>query len=232
MSNSLMRLARRVARKPAIAAGTSLHRLQDAIAHATLPRFATPAPGLVIKLPREISHPERMHLGENVKLGPNSILKVNTGFPGGWLRHPEGEHVAHEFDPVLHIGDRVTATAGLQITVFERVTIDDDVMFAANVFIADGTHASERGDIPYKYQGIDPVKPIHIGRGAWLGQNVVVLPGVTIGANALIGANSVVTNDVPSSSVALGAPARVVRQWDAKSETWQDGDRVGRHPYR
>jgi len=69
------------------------------------------------------------------------------------LRHPEGRHVAQSFEPEFHLGDRVTATAALQVTVFDRVVIEDDVMFAANVLVADGTHASRRRDTPYAYQG-------------------------------------------------------------------------------
>lgn len=190
------------------------------MATATLPRFATAAPGLVIRRPREISHPELIHIGRDVKLGPNSVLKAQTRYPGGWLRHPEGRHVAQTFEASIEIGDRVTATSALQVTAFERVTIEDDVLFAANVFIADGTHGMARGDIAYKYQGIERIAPVHVGRGAWIGQNVTIMPGVRIGAFAVVGAHSVVRDDVPESCVAVGTPARVVRRWDGPSERW------------
>jgi acetyltransferase-like isoleucine patch superfamily enzyme len=200
--------------------GVALEAARSAIAAATLPRFATAADGLVIALPRDLSHPERIHIGSDVKIGPNSALKVQTHYPGTWLRHPEGRHVQQEFDSSLHIGDRVTATAGLRITVFGRVDIGDDVMFGPNVYISDGSHATERGDVPYKYQGITNVAPIRIGRGSWLGQNVVIMPGVTIGECVMVGANSVVRDDIPTGCIAVGAPARVVRRWDAVSDTW------------
>jgi len=204
----------------AIWLGSRLHDVEDAVAAATLPRFATAAPGLVIKRPRELSHPERISVGRDVKLGPNCVLKVQTRYPGGWLRHPDGAHVEQTFDAVIEIGDRVTATSGLQVTAFERVTIEDDVLFAANVFIADGTHGMARGDVAYKYQGIERVAPVHIERGAWIGQNVMLMPGVRIGAFAVVGANSVVRDDVPGSCVAVGTPARVIRRWDAGTERW------------
>lgn len=203
--------------------GARLVRVQDAIARATMPEFATEAPGVVIKLPREIRHPERMYLGSDVKLGPSSVLKVTTEYPGGWLRHPAGDHVRQEFDPTLHIGDRVTATAALQVVVYERVHIEDDVLFAANVYVSDGSHATIRGDVAYKFQGIERIASVHIGRGAWIGQNVVIMPGVNIGEFAVIGANSVVSGDVPANCVAVGAPARVVRRWNLDGERW---DRV------
>lgn len=204
-----------------IGLGVRLERRRDAIAAAMLPRFATDAPGLVIRPPFEIRHPELIFLGRDVKLGPNSVLKPTTRYPGGWLRHPEDDQPTQRFAPELHIGDRVTATAALHIAVFERVDIEDDAMFAGNVFIADGSHASERGDVPYKYQGIGRVAPVRIGRGAWIGQNAVISPGVTIGPLAIIGANAVVTRDVPAGCIAIGAPARVVRCWDPERERWQ-----------
>jgi hypothetical protein len=57
-----------------------------------------------------------------VKLGPNSELKCNTSYPGGWMRTPDGEHVAQTFEPRLTIGDRVTATASLQVIAFASVS--------------------------------------------------------------------------------------------------------------
>lgn len=208
--------------------GSRLDGVEDAVAAATLPRFATAAPGLVIKRPREISHPERIALGRDVKLGPNCVLKVQTRYPGGWLKHPEGEHVEQTFDAAIEIGDRVTATSGLQITAFERVTVEDDVLFAGNVFIADGTHAMARGDVAYKYQGIERIAPVHVERGAWIGQNVMLMPGVRIGAFAVIGANSVVRDDVPGGCVAVGTPAAVIRRWDADTEGWVAVERGAR----
>lgn len=223
-SHGPMRLVDRVFARLVVGLGVRLERSRDAIARSTLPRFASDAPGLEVRPPFEIRHPDRIVVGRDVKLGPNCVLKPVIRYPGAWLRHPEGDHVDETFDPELRIGDRVTATAGLQIAVFDRVTIEDDVMFAANVFIADGTHASTSGDAPYKYQGIRPVAPVHVGRGAWIGQNAVISPGVTIGRHAIVGANSVVTRDVPAGCVAVGAPASIVKRWDAELGDWRRDD--------
>lgn len=215
-----MSYARKLSRRAAIAIGAWLQRAQDGTAELGLPEFAGPAPGFVMKLPREVQNPHLIRVGRDVKLGANSILKATTRFPGGWLRHPGGEHVSQEFSPSIVIGDRVTATAALQVVAFERITIEDDVMFAANVYVSDGQHASGSAEVPYKYQGIGGIAPITIGRGSWIGQNAVIMPGVTIGELAIVGANSVVTRDVPARSVAVGAPARVVRTWDPATRSW------------
>jgi acetyltransferase-like isoleucine patch superfamily enzyme len=204
----------------AVALGVRIERRRAAISRAALPTFATDAPGLVLDPPYELRHPRRISFGHNVRLGPNCVLKLTTRYPGPWMAHQDGNHVEQTFDPHLIIGDRVTATSALQVTVYARVTIEDDVLFASNVYLSDGSHAIARGDRPYKYQGIERVAPVHIGRGAWIGQNAVILPGVTIGAFAVIGANAVVTTDIPSGAIAVGAPARVIRRWDTTRERW------------
>lgn len=219
-------IAKRATLRLATQLGRWLHHAQGRVEQATLPRFATPATGLVMNFPREISGAENIEIGAEVKLGPNSVLKATSRYPGSWMSHPDGRHVAQTFRPRLRIGDRVTATSALQVVAFDLVEIEDEVLFAANVYISDGMHATTRGDEPYKYQGIARIAPVRIGRGAWIGQNVVVMPGVTIGAHAVIGANSVVTRDVPASTVAVGSPARVVRVWNERSGRWQDADRV------
>jgi len=190
----------------------------------TLPHFATPAEGFEMKFPRSIVNPSAMRIGSDVKLGPGSELKATTRYPGGWLRHPQDDHVSQTFEPRIVIGDRVTATASLQVAAFKEVVIEDDVMFAANVFVADGTHASLSGDVPYKYQGITTPEPIRIGRGAWIGQNAVILPGVTIGELAIVAANSVVNRDVPPRTIVAGSPARAIKRYDIVAQEWRRVD--------
>jgi acetyltransferase-like isoleucine patch superfamily enzyme len=95
---------------------------------------------------------------------------------------------------------------------------------ARNVYISDHAHAYENLDMPIMHQGIDSIAPVSIGRNTWLGENAVVLPGVTIGQHCVIGANAVVNTSIPDFSVAVGAPARVVRQFNKNSGQWE---RVG-----
>jgi len=186
----------------------------------SLPEFASPASGFEMQRPRSITNASAIHVGRDVKIGPNSVLKANTRFPGGWMRHPEGKHVEQRFTPSIRIGDRVTATSALHVAAFQEIVIEDDVMLAGNVFLCDGLHAYENADVPYKFQGIFRVAPIRIGRGAWLGQNVVVMPGVAIGELAIVGSNAVVTTDVPPKTIVGGVPARPLRRWDAASASW------------
>ena len=124
------------------------------------------------------------------------------------------------FDPIIRIGNRFWATEGLHIASYCDITIGDDVMVAGNVFISDGTHGYEDATIPYMYQPRTRIHPIRIKSGCWIGQNVVVMPGVSIGENVVIGANSVVTRDIPDRCIAVGSPARVIRTWDDEARCW------------
>ena len=66
-----------------------------------------------------------------------------------------------------------------------------------------------------------------IGEGSWLGQNCVIMPGVVIGRRCIVGSNSVVTTSLPPGSVAVGAPARIIKQWDWEAKLWRKTIRTG-----
>jgi acetyltransferase-like isoleucine patch superfamily enzyme len=112
--------------------------------------------------------------------------------------------------PRLAIGNRVTMEQGAHIACCDRITIGNDVSFAAHCTIVD-THHPEDADGNRARTVSDERSFVTIGDRVFLGTNVTVLRNVQIGENSIIGANSVVTRDVPPNSVAVGAPARVVR---------------------
>ena len=186
-----------------------------------LPQFATTPRNLTIELPRTICNPDRIFIGDDVWLGPGALLVPVTSAPGLPL-WPDSmpRTYQQEFSPKIVIGNRVTATASLTLGAHEEIRIEDDVMFAGNVHLTDGFHGFENVDEPYKYQPIFRIAPIVVKRGCWIGQNVVILPGVTIGEQSIIGANSVVTKDIPARSIVVGSPARVIRIWDAGTRKW------------
>ena len=194
--------------------GILIQNYNGEIAKRTLPRFANSPENLNISLPRQIINPERIFIGNNVWLGPGCLLIAIMRYPTAPLKHPEMNHPAQNFDPVIRIGNRVSATSNLQIAAMKEIIIEDDVMFASNINITDGLHGYDNPYEPYKYQKISKIAPIHIKKGCWIGQNVVILPGVTIGEYSIIGANSVVTKSIPPRSIAVGAPAKIIKQWN------------------
>lgn len=107
-----------------------------------------------------------------------------------------------------HIGKNFYANFNLTLVDDTDIFIGDNVMFAPNVVLTTGTHpiSPELRAQAYQYN-----LSIRIGNGVWLGAGVIVLPGVTIGENSVIGAGSVVTHDIPANVVAVGSPCRVLR---------------------
>ena len=107
------------------------------------------------------------------------------------------------------IGPRTFANFGLVVLDVAKVTIGADVQIATNVQLLTATHPLEPGPRRDKWES---AQPITIGDNVWLGGGVIVCPGVTIGENTVVGAGSVVVRDLPANVVAVGSPARVVRE--------------------
>jgi lipopolysaccharide O-acetyltransferase len=129
--------------------------------------------------------------------------------------------------PVLRIGRNVQINDSVHISAIKQVVIGDDVLIASRVFISDHNHGNYQGRDFLSTPDIPPAKrplssrPVCIGNNVWLGEQVCILPGVSIGDGSIIGANSVVTHDVPPNSIAVGNPARVVRVFDPLENTWR-----------
>lgn len=109
----------------------------------------------------------------------------------------------------MHVGNNFYSNFNLTVVDDTDIYIGDSVMIAPNVVIATGTHpiCPELREQVYQYN-----LPVHIGNRVWIGAGAIILPGVTIGDNSVIGAGSVVTKDIPSGVVAVGNPCRVLRE--------------------
>lgn len=126
-----------------------------------------------------------------------------------------GEHIFIE--PPMHlaygknvfIGDYFYANFNMTIVDDIEVTIGDHVMFGPNVTLSVTGHPVHPD---MRENGRQFSKPIHIGNHVWIGAGAIILPGITIGDNSVIGAGSVVTKDVPADVVAVGNPCRVLRE--------------------
>lgn len=107
-----------------------------------------------------------------------------------------------------HFGSHVYANFNLTLVDDTHIYVGDYTMFGPNCVIATAGHPilPELREQVYQYNA-----PVHIGRNCWLGAGVIVVPGVTVGDNTVIGAGSVVTKDIPSNVIAVGNPCRVLR---------------------
>ena len=145
--------------------------------------------------PTELDKREEMlkcmlaEIGENCYIEPP--LHANWG----------GKHV--------HFGKNVYANFGLTLVDDTHIYVGDGTMFGPNCVIATAGHPI---DPELRERQLQYNIPVHIGKNCWLGAGVLVMPGVTIGDNTVIGAGSVVTKDIPANVIAVGNPCKVLRE--------------------
>jgi acetyltransferase-like isoleucine patch superfamily enzyme len=151
----------------------------------------------VIEPPVRLTGERWIEVGDDVFIGTGSWLQV--------LGTPD--------DVAIRIGDGTSIVGHCTLSAALSIRLGKKVLFARNVYIADHTHRYDEVGTAVLDQGITGIGAVEIGDGAWLGQNVVIGPNVRIGTGSVVGANSVVLSDVPDYSVAVGAPARVVRSF-------------------
>ncbi len=123
--------------------------------------------------------------------------------PHVWITAPGSARV--------RIGSGSFLNIGVMVAAHQLVEIGEHCMFANGCFITDSSHRFDDPHKPVPWQGFTSKGPTRIGDNVWCGAHVVVTSGVTIGERCVIGANSVVTEDLPPFSIAAGAPARVLR---------------------
>ena len=142
-----------------------------------------------------------IHIGSGTMFGPQITLSAGM-VPGQQCIS----------DPVVKIGDRCLFGKGSGIVGHFEIVIGDDVWTGHHVYITDQNHDYRDISKPISQQSM-PEQSVVIGDGSWLGYGTVVLPGSRIGKHVVVGANSVVSGELPDYSVAVGSPARVVKQW-------------------
>ena len=157
----------------------------------------------MIQPPVRLSGERRIAVGSDVFVGAGSWLQVLGGGTG---------------DVALTIGDGTSLAGNCVLSAASSIRLGSKVLVARGVYVSDHIHAYEDPSRAVLEQGIDRVAPVEICDGAWLGENVVVGPGVRIGRGAVIGGNAVVLDDVPDHALAVGVPARVVRRFAEQPE--------------
>jgi acetyltransferase-like isoleucine patch superfamily enzyme len=141
---------------------------------------------------------------DRLRLGSGVLLE-----PDVWLTAPGNARI--------HIGAGTFLNLGVMVAALKLVEIGEHCMLANGCFVTDANHRFDDRERPITWQGFDTKGPTRIGDNVWCGANVVVTSGVTIGERSVIGANSVVTRDIPPFTIAAGAPARPLRRVDGPS---------------
>ncbi|MBF7090645.1 acyltransferase [Flavobacterium sp. ALJ2] len=125
------------------------------------------------------------------------------------------EFLGDKFNPEIIIGNNVSIQKDCHIGAINKINIGNNVLIASKVYISDHFHGEITKEallLPPAQRKLYSKGPVIIEDNVWLGEGVVVLPGVTIGENAIIGANAVVTKSIPKNCVAGGNPARIIRE--------------------
>jgi acetyltransferase-like isoleucine patch superfamily enzyme len=146
-----------------------------------------------------------IEIGDDTMIGPN--VSIAAGMMPGQVCLT---------NPVVQIGNRCLIGRDSSIVGHFSIVIEDDVWTGPRVYITDQNHGYEDVDRPISVQ-TQPERAVSIGAGSWIGAGAVLLPGASVGRHCTIGANAVVTGAIPDYSVAVGVPARVIKQFTDSS---------------
>jgi acetyltransferase-like isoleucine patch superfamily enzyme len=154
-------------------------------------------------------------------------IKYGKGLTTGYRCRFETFKISSFGDFNLYIGDNCKMGDYVHISAGENVVIGNNCLLASKIFISDISHGDYRDSTksasPLTIPDERPLvtSPIKIGDNVWIGENVCILPGSTIGDGCIIGANAVVNSKIPSNCIAVGIPARVVKIYDSKIGRWK-----------
>lgn len=157
-------------------------------------------PGVVINRPRFV------HLGDHVRIKRNTSINL----------HPKDKKSK---EGLLFIGNNVMISEGCVISAFNHIVIEEDVIIGPNVMIIDSTRDLSDPNRLIRESEIE-IGSVHIGADSWIAYNACILPNVTIERHCIIGALSVVNEDIPPYSVAVGSPAKVIKRYDFGRREW------------
>lgn len=156
-----------------------------------------------MEAPCKLVKPWLIDVGSSVYLGAHAWLNASDDRGDG--------------QRTLHIGNGTYIGRFVQINAWRDVTIGRDVLIGDRVFISDADHCFDNVSMPIIKQGDAFIGSVRLNDGCWIGIGAVILPGVKIGQNAVVAANSVVTRDVPDFAIVAGAPAKIIRHINQES---------------
>ncbi|HEX6547443.1 MAG TPA: acyltransferase [Candidatus Dormibacteraeota bacterium] len=167
----------------------------------------------------------RVHGGNFIAIGDGVTI---AGL--GWLIVPGAESRPPQTEPVIQIDSGTSIGESCTISGVNHIRIGANVLFGPRVWVTDHNHVYTDPERPIQHQGWTRGGAVEIEENCWVGTGAVIVGSqpVRIGRGSVIGANSVVTEDVPDHSVVAGNPARVVREYDPASARWRSAGAADR----
>lgn len=159
-----------------------------------------------------IDKPLRIDGGKNIFIGDRVSIKYRSWIASKPLTGADSSQLIFEDGCIIGHFNHIFAT--------KQIIIHKNVLTADKVYISDNLHGYEDIHTPIYRQPIVQNGTVEIGEGSWLGENVCVI-GANVGKHCVIGANSVVTRNIPDYSVAVGVPARVVKRYNFETKLWE-----------
>lgn len=168
-------------------------------------------PGVMFDSSLQLKGVKYITCGKKSALGKNCKLLCWDHYNGKKL----------EKEPSICIGENFNATEGLIIQCANRVFIGNNVLFATNIFIIDYNHGMNPNSISYRDNPLEISSGVCIENDVWVGSNVTILPGVTIGKKAIIAAGAIVTHNVPAYCIVGGNPAKIIKRYNINKSLWE-----------
>lgn len=182
-----------------------IKRISDFIYRICIQRYLGLNYSIYVKHPFIVVGKKYIRVGKLFKSAPSVRIEA-------WDRRGD-----KRYTPSITIGDNAFLNQGTHISAVNDLVIGDNLLTGSYVSIIDNNHGQnktiEELVIPPSERDLYSKGPIHIGNNVWIGDKASIFGGVTIGDGAIIGANSVVTHDIPAYSIAVGNPAKVIRTY-------------------
>lgn len=155
-------------------------------------------------------------------------IKIGKDFTTGKNFRLEAIKITSNRNPCVTIKNNVSFSDFNHVGAVNYIEIGNNVLFGSKCYVTDHNHGIYSGDgeqsnpdIPPAERPLSVDKKVIIEDNVWLGDNVIVLPGVIIGKGSIIGSNAVVSRSIPPYSIAVGIPARVIKQWKQENQRWE-----------
>lgn len=173
----------------------------------------------LIRFPFDIRGKKYIKYGKNFTIGVGCRIEA----------YNFNNRISDGKNPQLIIGNNVQINDYVHLSCAESVIIEDNVLIASKVYVSDLNHGNYSSLKNPEHSCPDEIvkerkiftKPVKICQNTWLGENVAVLSGVTIGKNSIIGANSVVSKNIPENCIAVGNPAKVIKKYNFETRRWE-----------